>query len=230
MAVVYNFACHPLFGDAKGSITANYPGVASKVIEERLNGATALFVQGAAGDLMDFNFKTFLPLYIQYKMDTNHPLDHSYRYLRERYLGQENFPRMDDINRTNIAKYLANIAAMEKLARIQDQISTLKKHKQLNDDSGEKTIKAEIQGIRVGDCAILASPLELLAQIGLNLKKASPFKHTLVAGYSNGYMHYGPPASYYEAGGYEVTQSLLAPEWQKIFESKSKEIAERLKK
>ena len=34
LAVVYNFSCHPLFGDAKGSVTANFPGVASKVIED----------------------------------------------------------------------------------------------------------------------------------------------------------------------------------------------------
>lgn len=49
-------------------------------------------------------------------MDGDHPLDHSYRYLRERELGLEDFPRMDDVNRANIAKYLANIAAIEKLA------------------------------------------------------------------------------------------------------------------
>ena len=36
LAVVYNFACHPLFGDPGGAVTANFPGVASQVIEENL--------------------------------------------------------------------------------------------------------------------------------------------------------------------------------------------------
>ena len=60
LAVVYNFACHPLFGDPQGSITANFPGIASKVIEENLgNDAMAPFLQGAGGDIMDVNFKNF---------------------------------------------------------------------------------------------------------------------------------------------------------------------------
>jgi len=60
LAVVYNFACHPLFGDAKGSITANFPAVASNLIEETLgNGTMALFLQGAGGDIIDIHFKDF---------------------------------------------------------------------------------------------------------------------------------------------------------------------------
>lgn len=60
LAVVYSFACHPLFGDAKGSITANFPGVASRVIEESLgHGAMALFLQGTGGNVIDINFKNF---------------------------------------------------------------------------------------------------------------------------------------------------------------------------
>jgi hypothetical protein len=63
---------------------------------------------------------------------------------------------------------------------------------------------------------------------GLNLKKASPFKHTLVSAYTNGYMHYGAPADYYGKEGYEVTECLLASEWQRIYESKAVEIMNKL--
>ncbi|MFH1968982.1 MAG: hypothetical protein ABIJ53_01545, partial [Verrucomicrobiota bacterium] len=60
LAVVYNFACHLLFGDAQGTITANFPAVASKVVEDNLgHGAMALFLQGAGGDIMDVLFKDF---------------------------------------------------------------------------------------------------------------------------------------------------------------------------
>ena len=60
LAVVYNFACHLLFGDPQGSVTANFVGVASKVIEDTLgHGTTALFLQGAAGDVIDVLFKDF---------------------------------------------------------------------------------------------------------------------------------------------------------------------------
>ena len=50
-----------------------------------------------------------------------------------------------------------------------------------------------------------------------------------MAAYSNGYIHYGPPAADYDRGGYEVTECLLAPEWQAIYERKANEIIRRLR-
>jgi len=41
-------------------------------------------------------------------------------------------------------------------------------------------------------------------------------------------MHYGAPSGGYDNGGYEVTECLLAPEWQKIYEDKAKAIMRRL--
>lgn len=52
VAVVYNFAVHPIQGVPNGGNTADITGFSSKVIEENLGGgAIALFVQGCAGDV-----------------------------------------------------------------------------------------------------------------------------------------------------------------------------------
>ncbi|MBM3288813.1 MAG: hypothetical protein FJY92_01550, partial [Candidatus Hydrogenedentes bacterium] len=51
LAVVYNFACHPIEGVPGGGNTADLVGFASKAIEDNLGGATALFLQGCAGDI-----------------------------------------------------------------------------------------------------------------------------------------------------------------------------------
>jgi hypothetical protein len=52
LAVVYNFAVHPIQGVAGGENTADITGFASQVIEDNLSdGAIALFVQGCAGDI-----------------------------------------------------------------------------------------------------------------------------------------------------------------------------------
>lgn len=282
LAMLYNFATHLLFGDPEGRITANIPGYASKVIEETLNhDCLAFFIQGAAGDVIDINFKNFtqprdveglgiklgacaLAAYRQVKVQTGNlkmisttivvprrrDIPQQLRQLeneRETLLNSlsgttlnvKSFLElsnlevkigggMDEFNQRNIDKYLKNIDAMEKLSRIQDKIATLKKHQKLNDASGEKNIELELQGIKIGDCVIISSPLELLTEIGLNIKKSSPFKYTFVAGYSNGYAHYGAPASYYAKGGYEVTECLIAPEWQQIFENKVQEIIKQL--
>ena len=117
---------------------------------------------------------------------------------------------------------------METLTRIEDDIATLQKHMEINEESGEDTVAAEITGIKIGGCVLISAPVEALVEVGLNVKQASPCKHTFMAAYSNGYLHYGAPASYYDKGGYEVTECLLAPEWQGIYERKASEIIHRL--
>lgn len=58
LAVVYNFACHPIQGVPGGGNTADIIGFASKVIEENLGEDTlALFLQGCAGDINPAYYK-----------------------------------------------------------------------------------------------------------------------------------------------------------------------------
>jgi hypothetical protein len=65
LAVVYNFACHPIQGVPGGGITADLTGFASGVIEEGLGGgAIALFLQGCGGDVNPASYK-----------DVNNPRD-----------------------------------------------------------------------------------------------------------------------------------------------------------
>lgn len=65
LAVVYNFACHPIQGVPSGGNTADLVGFASKVIEENLSEDTiALFLQGCGGDINPVLYK-----------DVDHPRD-----------------------------------------------------------------------------------------------------------------------------------------------------------
>ncbi len=58
MAVVYNFACHPIQGVPSGANTADIIGFASKVLEEALGpGTMAFFLQGCAGDINPVQYK-----------------------------------------------------------------------------------------------------------------------------------------------------------------------------
>ncbi|MCD6355489.1 MAG: hypothetical protein J7L95_08065 [Prolixibacteraceae bacterium] len=57
-AVVYNFACHPYTGLPGKGVTAEYPGFASKEIEDNLgNGTMAFFLQGATGNITEILYK-----------------------------------------------------------------------------------------------------------------------------------------------------------------------------
>jgi len=58
LAVVYNFACHPIQGVPNGGNTADITGFASRVIEDNLSeGTIALFIQGCGGDINPAGYK-----------------------------------------------------------------------------------------------------------------------------------------------------------------------------
>lgn len=65
LAVIYNFACHPIQGVPNGGNTADITGFASTVIEDNMSdGTIALFLQGCGGDINPVRYK-----------DVNHPHD-----------------------------------------------------------------------------------------------------------------------------------------------------------
>ncbi len=58
LAVLYNFACHPIQGVPNKGNTADITGFASRLIEDCLsNEAIALFIQGCAGDINPVMYK-----------------------------------------------------------------------------------------------------------------------------------------------------------------------------
>lgn len=304
LAVVYNFACHPIMGLPNGENTADITGFASKVIENNLSDRTvALFLQGCAGDInpvlykdvnnprnaeplgnmlglstlkglrkiksqesgefkfiketvnlpradlaerivsleaeqtrllkslkgTSLNLKTFIPLVVKYDLSSEFPSYSSHRYLHEKKIGRDDLSSLDAANRKNIKMYMENIYVMEELTRIQTNLALLKKHQERNLAAGRKPLEVEVLGLRIGDFVLVTFPGELTVEIGLNIKKTSPHKHTFVAGYTNGYIYYAPTAKQLlnVGGAQEDSDCLLAPEWQKMFEDK---VAELLKK
>jgi hypothetical protein len=307
LAVVYNFACHPIQGVPGGGNTADLTGFASKVIEDNLSpGSIALFLQGCAGDInpvfykdvdhprdaetlgnllglstlqavrqiqcrpgasldtvhavlglpradlapciaaleaeqarllaslagTTLNLKTFLSLTMKYGLSPDCPSYYSHRYLHDRALGRDVLPRMDARNRESLARYLANIHAMEQLTRVRENLGLLRLHQAQNLAAGKPTIDVEVMGLRVGDFVVVTFPGELSVRIGLNLKKRSPHRFTFVAGCTNGYIYYAPTAEQLRnrGGAQEDSDCLLAPEWQARFESRAAALLRQLRR
>lgn len=64
LALLYNFACHPIQGVPGGGNTADMPAFASKAIEQNLGESVmAFFVQGCAGDINPAMYKTVFQLH-----------------------------------------------------------------------------------------------------------------------------------------------------------------------
>ncbi|MCS7022330.1 MAG: hypothetical protein NZU63_10940 [Gemmataceae bacterium] len=61
-----------------------------------------------------------------------------------------------------------------------------------------------LQVIRVGEGALVAIPCEVFVEIGLELKRTSPFPITAVVSLANGYYGYLPTPEQHALGGYET--------------------------
>jgi hypothetical protein len=61
-----------------------------------------------------------------------------------------------------------------------------------------------LQTFRIGDLGICAIPFEVLVEIGLELKKESPFGQTFTISHANGSYGYLPTVRQHELGGYET--------------------------
>lgn len=174
------------------------------------------------------SFKAFLPLYLKYSLNAAYPSQWAYRYLHANYAGDTSFKALDERNKSAVEKYLQSIRTMERLADIEENIATLQKHQEVIDELGSATITAEFKGIRIGDCVLITAPMEVLSETGLKVKRSSPFANTYIVSLANGYLHYAPPASYYPRGGYEVTECLLDPAWEKMFDTVVEELFDEL--
>ena len=122
--------------------------------------------------------------------------------------------------------YLSNIEIMERLTRLNANLALLKMHLKQTQAAGEKTLDAEVCGLRVGDFKLVTFPGEVTVQVGLNIKKAAGDVNAHVSGYTNGYIWYTPTVEQRINPGYaqEDCDTLVAPEWQKIFEAKALEV------
>ena len=69
-----------------------------------------------------------------------------------------------------------------------------------------------VQALRIGELAIVAMPGEPFAEIGVAVRKASPFAVTMFCGYSDGAGgDYLPTSEEYAFGGYEVERTPYGP-------------------
>ena len=75
-----------------------------------------------------------------------------------------------------------------------------------------RTLDAEVQVFRLHpDLAIVLLPGEVFAELGLAIKQASPFTHTLVIELSNDNPAYIPTEKAFKEGSYETVNSRIAP-------------------
>ncbi|HEY3901969.1 MAG TPA: hypothetical protein VGM54_25370 [Chthoniobacter sp.] len=226
-AVVYNFACHAA-NTRDLSISADYPGDVQKYLQEHLGyEVPALFLTGACGDvnpnynvegnlLGDKLGEGIIQCLGQLEMIAQPSLSIDSRELQ--MPGREH-PEFKE----------------EEVAR--NWPSQLEHYRKTFNEMKQKekpTYQFFMTGIRIGnDFAIVTNPDELFCGIGMNIKKQSPFKHTMVAEQTNGAHGYVPTLKAFEGGSYETwfgEHSYLTTRAAEIIEKESLDILNHLKR
>ena len=95
-----------------------------------------------------------------------------------------------------------------------------------------RDIEIVLQGIRIGELGIAAIPCEVFVEIGLEIKKLSPFKPTFTIELANGYAGYLPTVKQHALGGYETWRarsSFLETQAERKLRDKALELLKSLK-
>ena len=96
-----------------------------------------------------------------------------------------------------------------------------------------RQVETEVQVFAIrseqGEMAIVGLPGEIFVEIGLQIKKSSPFKATMPIELANDWVGYVPTEKAFEEGGYETElarSSKLAPEAERILIQTARELLE----
>lgn len=234
-AVIFNYVCHPtVWGGLE--ISSDFPGIAEKYLENHLKGCTAIFINGACGDIRanitDAEGKRF--------EESKNDVVRLGNRLGEKILNA--LPKAEEVSSERLicCSKLVDLP-LHKVYSISDFKKTLEEKqeklelllKQEHTDIvkfeivyekgmlfwaqhaielAEKnklldTINVEMQMLAIGNVVFVSLPGEVFCEIGNGIKDTfAPLKAVFV-GYANGLVGYIPTAKALVEGGYESDDS-----------------------
>ncbi|MDO9542581.1 MAG: neutral/alkaline non-lysosomal ceramidase N-terminal domain-containing protein [Kiritimatiellia bacterium] len=238
LAVLFNHAGHPnvMSGD-NYLLSAEYPGRAENILEQRLGG-TAVFVNGAqgtmdidgrkdrdwdgmervAGALAEAVMQTSAAVAV--KSDAIVRGASAHYTLPARRISSGDLEWAESI----LAKTKGKITPLPDGVG-DDYKATLIKHLHTVQNIPHQL---EQVGIVVGETAWLSFPGELFTEIGMRIKRASPFAHTYIIGLANGGFGYALTSKAIREGGYETDTRVVDESAEEIVFQQSTTLLKRL--
>ena len=225
-AVLYNFACHAANGRDL-SVSADFPGAVRQYVRDHLGyDVPALFLTGACGDVN--------PIYS----------------VKEEVFGEKlggeivrGLGRLDFIPQPALSLEAREFQMpgrenpeFKEAEVARNWPAQLEHYRKAFADMQQREKPSYpyfITGIRIGsDFALITNANELFCGVAIDIKKQSPFKHTMTVEQTNGANGYVPTAKAFENGSYETwfgEHSHLTVKAAEIIERESLDILQRLK-
>jgi len=213
IAALFDYATHATsLGPRNLQISGDVLGLAAQFVERSLGPTvTAPVFAGASGDI-----------------------DPWYRVLPSFDEGEGWTPETELLGTllgVEVVRVFRDIDTMTPSATVEAELATLElpARKGDHDEDTPGTKQLNVTVARIGDVAVVGVGCELLTEIGMAIKDASPFEHTLLISHCNGKAGYLPPKHLYEEGGYEIDQTGFAPGAAEILVKKSLRMLSELK-
>jgi len=215
IASLLNFAMHPTSVGGGVKISADYPGVFTKLVSERHGPSMiSVFANGCCGNINHGDYFTgkrrstlelgtaladaTTAVWPNLKpLNTFAPRIRSELVtLQRRKFSDADIAKAKDIAARMFTENLGTVPMAEAVC----VMDTLAKQ--------EVPLQVEVQVIAFSDdVAIVSLPGEIFVELGIAIKKQSPFKHTFIAELANGSMGYVPNREAYPQGNYEVVSA-----------------------
>lgn len=222
LALLANYALHYVGATPKGQISADYFGEFARILPARLRGDAsfvAMMSNGASGDINNIPFTVTRPPrapFEQIRIVAQKAADTAWFAHRkiEKHRGDV---RLGMVQRLVTLKYrrpsAQDVAEAKAVLALTDKDALAKLPRLAQNYAGrvlaaaerkENTLTVQLQALRLGDLGVCGIPFETFVEIGLDLKKRSPFLQTMVIGLANGRHGYLPTPEQHKLGGYET--------------------------
>ncbi len=220
IALLANYSLHYVGGVGPGHISADYYGAFAERVARLLDADhldppfVPILSNGTSGDINNINFReprAPRPPYEQIRAVADEVATEAVRVaraveFRDRVtldarastlqLGVRK-PGPDDLARAESLLAKADSRGLAGIEEIYARETTLVARY-------PDAVPVTVQALRVGDLGIAAIPCEVFVEIGLELKRESPFRPTFTIELANGYNGYLPTEEQHALGGYET--------------------------
>ncbi|MCX6899462.1 MAG: neutral/alkaline non-lysosomal ceramidase N-terminal domain-containing protein [Verrucomicrobia bacterium] len=220
LALLANYSLHYVGGVPEGMISADYYGEFARVMQSRMGGGdfVAIMSNGTSGDINNNPFlvkrpprKPFEQIQIIAAKTAEaasraratiatHRQDACLGMIQRQVTLKVRHPTAQQIVEAKAVLAVKVQAERDKLPRLAEAYA----RRTLELAKAPENLTVTVQALKIGDLAVCAIPFEAFAQIGLDLKKRSPFPRTMVIGLANGNNGYLPTPEQHKLGGYET--------------------------
>jgi len=221
LALYANYSLHYVGGMPPSQVSADYFGEFSRVMPSRLRADekfVAMMSNGTSGDINNIPFGVVRPPrapFEQIRIVAQKAADTA--WFAHRKIAQHRSDirlgmKQREITLTYRRPTDEQVAEAKAVLAVKDPAAIAKQPRLAQNyarntltaaERKESTVTVIVQAIRIGDLAVCAFPFETFAEIGLDLKKRSPFPQTMVIGLANGRYGYLPTPEQHRLGGYE---------------------------